>query len=85
MVQTAAGIIKMRETLAQKKAEDPDYFRKLGAKGGAAGRTGGFYNNPELASRAGAIGGKVGKRGKAVSKKETPSANQPLAAQSDEL
>lgn len=39
-----------------------DYFKKIGAKGGANGTTGGFYNNPELASRAGKIGGKAGKK-----------------------
>ena len=38
-------------------------------KGGRNGRTGGFYNNPELARYAGRKGGKIGglksKRGKA--------------------
>lgn len=35
-----------------------DFYRRIGAKGGKLSRTGGFYNNPELASRLGKIGGK---------------------------
>lgn len=41
-----------------------DFYKSIGAKGGKNGRTGGFYNNPELASRAGAIGGRISKRTK---------------------
>jgi general stress protein YciG len=43
----------------------PDYYRKIGSKGGKNGTTGGFYANRELASRVGAIGGKVSRRRKA--------------------
>lgn len=39
-----------------------DFYKRIGAKGGKKGTTGGFYNNPELASRAGKIGGKISKR-----------------------
>jgi len=46
-----------------------DFYRKIGAKGGAAGtaRRGsvkGFAANPELASTAGAIGGRKSRRGR---------------------
>ena len=38
-------------------ARDPNYYKKLGAKGGKASKTGGFAANRELASKAGRIGG----------------------------
>jgi general stress protein YciG len=44
-----------------------DFYARIGAKGGEAGHTGGFYANRELASRAGAIGGAKSRRGKAKS------------------
>lgn len=48
---------------AKKNIEnDPDFYKKIGSKGGQLGRTGGFYANRELARRAGAIGGKISKR-----------------------
>lgn len=42
-------------------ARDPDFYRRIGAKGGRGGTgTGkGFAANPELASTAGAKGGKT--------------------------
>lgn len=40
-----------------------DYYRKLGAMGGKKGHTGGFYANRELASRVGAVGGRISRRG----------------------
>lgn len=41
---------------------DPDFYRKIGAIGGARGRTGGFFANRELARIAGAKGGKISRR-----------------------
>jgi general stress protein YciG len=43
----------------------PDYYRRIGSKGGKNGTTGGFYANRELARQAGSLGGKASKRGKA--------------------
>lgn len=48
---------------AKNKARDPDFYAKIGRKGGKAGHTGGFAANRELASMAGKIGGKISKRG----------------------
>ena len=50
---------------AKNKARDPDFYARIGRKGGKAGHTGGFAANRELASEAGKIGGKISKRGKA--------------------
>ena len=43
-----------------------DFYKKIGAKGGKLGRTGGFFANRELARRVGAIGGAKSRRTKAV-------------------
>ena len=48
---------------AKNKARDPDFYAKIGRKGGKAGHTGGFAANRELASEAGKIGGRISKRG----------------------
>lgn len=48
---------------AKNKAKDPDFYAKIGRKGGKNGHTGGFAANRELASIAGKIGGKISKRG----------------------
>ena len=50
---------------AKNKARDPDFYARIGRKGGKAGHTGGFAANRELASEAGKIGGRISKRGKA--------------------
>lgn len=42
------------------------FYAKIGAMGGKKGKTGGFYANRELARIAGAKGGKISKRTKAV-------------------
>ena len=47
-----------------------DFYARIGRRGGRAGHTGGFAADPELARRAGAIGGKRSKRGPAKKKKE---------------
>ena len=50
---------------AQKNlAKDPNFYAKIGAKGGRNGRTGGFAANPELARIAGAKGGRISRRKK---------------------
>lgn len=41
------------------------FYANIGRKGGQKSRTGGFYNNPELAKEAGRKGGKISKRGPA--------------------
>lgn len=52
---------------AQKNlAKDPMFYAKIGAKGGRNGHTGGFAANPELARKAGAIGGRISRRKKTV-------------------
>lgn len=43
-----------------------DFYAKIGAKGGVKGHTGGFAANPALARIAGAKGGRISRRKKAV-------------------
>lgn len=43
-------------------AKDPQFYVKNGRIGGANGKTGGFYANPELARIAGRKGGRVSRR-----------------------
>ena len=62
MSGTKAGGQKAAETNKAKHGED--FYKNIGKLGGYNGRTGGFYNNPELASKAGRIGGKISKRTK---------------------
>ena len=64
MAGTKAGGMKA----AQKNlAKDPDFYAKIGRKGGQNGRTGGFAANRELARIAGAKGGRISRRSKKVS------------------
>ena len=44
--------------------KNPNFYAKIGAKGGRNGRTGGFAANPALARIAGAKGGRISRRGK---------------------
>ena len=60
MSGTKAGSQKAVATTKQKHGAD--FFKKIGKIGGQASGTGGFYGNPERASRAGKIGGKLGRR-----------------------
>lgn len=53
MTGTYAGGIKARD---KNLARDPDHYKKMGAKGGRNGHTGGFAANPELARIAGRQG-----------------------------
>ena len=63
MAGTKAGGQKTRETNLKK---DPDFYKKIGSKGGRkTGVLKGFAANPELARRAGVLGGKKSKRGHA--------------------
>lgn len=39
-----------------------DFYAKIGAKGGHAGKTGGFFVNRDLARKAGALGGSISRR-----------------------
>ena len=63
MAGTKAGGLKAAQKNLQK---DPNFYAKIGAKGGKLGRTGGFAANPELARIAGAKGGKISRRRKAA-------------------
>lgn len=68
MSGTAAGGIKAKKTIIERHGND--WYKKIGRIGGRNGHTGGFAANPELARIAGAIGGKISKRGPAKKKKE---------------
>lgn len=71
MAGTKAGGIKA----AQKNlARDPQFYAKIGAKGGKNGKTGGFAANPELARIAGAKGGRISRRRKVVASDATSTA-----------
>ncbi len=55
---------------AQKNlARDPDFYAKIGRKGGQNGKTGGFAANPELARIAGRKGGLISRRRKVATDK----------------
>jgi len=41
-----------------------DFYKRIGAKGGKNGHTGGFFANRELARSAGSVGGKKSRRTK---------------------
>ena len=73
MAGTKAGGIK---AAAKNKAKDPNFYAKIGAKGGRLGRTGGFAANPELARIAGRKGGLVSRRRKATDTAKAESTTQ---------
>jgi hypothetical protein len=62
MSGTVEGGIKTAKTV--KELYGKDYFARIGALGGKKGKTGGFYQNRELARTAGAIGGARSRRRK---------------------
>lgn len=64
MAGTKAGGQKAAQT--NKAKHGSDFYAKIGAKGGKLGKTGGFAANPELARIAGAKGGRISRRKKAV-------------------
>lgn len=49
--------------ITNKERYGEDFYKKIGAKGGKLGRTGGFYVNRKLASTAGKKGGSISRRG----------------------
>lgn len=67
MAGSKEGGIKTREAVYKKYG--PDYYRNIGKTGGQNGRgpdyKGGFASNRELASTAGAKGGRISRRGPA--------------------
>ena len=54
----------LKASLKNRTRYGQDFYKKIGAMGGAAGHTGGFYANPDLASEAGKLGGRISKKGK---------------------
>ena len=68
MAGTHEGGKKAAES--NKERYGKNFYANIGRKGGKAGHTGGFAADPELARRAGAIGGKKSKRGPAKKKEE---------------
>lgn len=61
-----AGTVEGGKLAAQtnKQLHGEDFYKRIGAKGGANGRTGGFAADRELARIAGAKGGRVSRRTK---------------------
>jgi general stress protein YciG len=59
---TKAGAAK---ATAKILARDPNFFKRIGKRGGSNGNTGGFAANRELASVAGTKGGRISRRGRA--------------------
>ena len=66
MAGTKAG---GQKAAAKNLAKNPNFYAEIGRKGGSVvGTKGGFAANPELARIAGAKGGRISRRGKAVKK-----------------
>ena len=63
MPGTKLGGLKAAATNQKRHGED--FYKKIGAKGGHNGHTGGFAANPTLARLAGSKGGRLSKRGPA--------------------
>lgn len=61
MSGTKAGGLKAAKANKAKFGEN--WYKEIGRIGGRNGHTGGFASNPELARRAGAIGGRISRRG----------------------
>lgn len=64
MAGTVAGGKKAAATNIARYGKD--FYKIQGAKGGSKGTTGGFAANRELARIAGAKGGRISRRGKAI-------------------
>ena len=56
----------LKAAARNKEKYGADFYEKIGRVGGKIGTTGGFFANRDLARRAGAIGGKISKRGKKI-------------------
>lgn len=52
----------MKAAATNKAKHGTDFYKKIGAKGGRNGHTGGFAARPELARIAGRKGGRVSRR-----------------------
>jgi uncharacterized protein len=68
VAQTKEGAAKARIKMVSKYGSEEAYLKAMkerAARGGRNGNTGGFKANPELARVAGAIGGRISRRGKA--------------------
>lgn len=76
MVGTKAGGLKASKT--NKERHGDDFYKRIGTIGGRSGNTGGFYNNPELARKAGAKGGAKSVRGESVKTKQLLAENEEL-------
>lgn len=63
MAGTREGGLKAK---SKNISKDPNFYAKIGAKGGKNGHTGGFAANPELARIAGAKGGRISRRKKVI-------------------
>lgn len=63
MTGTKSGGLKCRDTNYKKYGKD--FYRNMGRKGGLVCGRKGFAVNPELAKKAGRIGGLKSRRGKA--------------------
>lgn len=61
MSGTIAGGLKAAKTNIKRYGKN--FYGEIGALGGRAGTTGGFFANPQLARMAGAIGGSHSRRG----------------------
>ncbi len=64
MAGTKTGGVKAAATNKSKYGKD--FYAKIGAAGGKKGTTGGFAANRELARKAGAVGGRISRRGKST-------------------
>ena len=64
MPGTKAGGLKAAETNV--KRHGSDFYKKIGAKGGAAGHTGGFQKGSQATRDAGRKGGIKSRRGSAA-------------------
>jgi len=62
MAGTKNGRRKAASTNKNKYGKD--FYARIGAMGGKMGHTGGFYANRDLARKAGALGGRISRRGK---------------------
>jgi general stress protein YciG len=78
MAGTKAG---GQKAAAKNLAKDPNFYAKIGSKGGRSGHTGGFAANPELARIAGAKGGRISRRRKPIlNESQRVAPVKPLAA-----
>lgn len=75
MPGTKEGARKAAETHLKR---DPDFYRKIGAKGGRNGTTGGFAANPEIASSAGRKGGLATNKSRGVKKWNEKAKSKPV-------